>query len=183
LRITKVTTKVGDQGFSFYYKNKKARKDSKIFHALGDLDELNSVLGFCYFYVKSEDIKKEVDYLQKLVFIAGAELIVPEEEKGPKIEDKVLKNMEQKIEKLQKELGSLREFILPSGSISSLYFHLARAVSRRAERSVASLLDEFKGAKNVLKFLNRLSDYLFLLARKSNKMEEGDERYLSSFKP
>lgn len=183
MRITKVFTGKGDEGFSSYWKNKIERKDSKIFHALGDLDELNSLLGLCYFYCKDEDLKNEVERLQKLLFIAGAQLVVPEEEKGPELEEKIFDELEEKISKLSKNLGPLKEFILPSGTLTSLYFYLARAVSRRAERSVAALLDEFKSSKVVLKFLNRLSDYLFLLAREVTRREGGYERNLGSFKP
>ncbi|MEO0255136.1 MAG: cob(I)yrinic acid a,c-diamide adenosyltransferase [candidate division WOR-3 bacterium] len=183
MRITKVFTGKGDEGFSSYWKNKLERKDSKIFHALGDLDELNSLLGFCYFYSRDQDLKEEVEKLQKLIFIAGAQLIIPEEEKGPELNENIFKELEEKISKLSESLGPLKEFILPSGTLASLYFHLARAVSRRAERSVAALLDEFKSAKVVLKFLNRLSDYLFLLGREITRREGGYERTLGSFKP
>ncbi|MEN3046158.1 MAG: cob(I)yrinic acid a,c-diamide adenosyltransferase [Candidatus Hydrothermales bacterium] len=183
MRITKVFTGKGDEGFSYYWKDKKKRKDDKIFDALGDLDELNSILGFCYFYSKDDDVKEEVEKIQRLIFIASAQLIIPEEEKGPVIEDKILTELEEKIEKLSKSLGPLKEFIIPSGTLSSLYFHLARTVARRAERSVASLLDEHKSAQVVLKFLNRLSDYLFLLGREVNKREGGIERNLQAFKP
>ncbi|MEN3044519.1 MAG: cob(I)yrinic acid a,c-diamide adenosyltransferase [Candidatus Hydrothermales bacterium] len=183
MRITKVFTGKGDEGFSSYWKGKLKRKDDRIFHALGDLDELNTILGFCYFYCKDSDLREEVEKIQKLIFIATAQLIVPREEGGPVLDEKIFDEFEKKIAKLSKSLGPLKEFILPSGTVSSLFFQLARSVSRRAERSVASLLDEYESSKAVLKFLNRLSDYLFLLGREVNKREGGIERSLQAFKP
>ncbi len=182
MRITKVFTGKGDEGFSFYWKNKKAKKDHPIFHALGDIDELIAVLSLAFFY-SHESLKSDIEEIQKFLFIANADLVVPEDTEGPRIKDEYLKKIEEKINELSKELGALKEFIIPSGNLTALYLHLARAIARRAERNVAVLIDDFPSAKRVLKLLNRISDYLFLLARKSNKMEGVDEKFITSFEP
>ncbi len=182
MRITKVFTGKGDEGFSSYWKNKKLRKDSPIFYALGDIDELIALLGIANYY-SHKSLKEEIEYLQKLLFLANADLVVPEGEEGPRIKEKYLKEIEEKIEKLSRELGSLKEFLIPSGNLCALFLHLSRTVARRAERSVVKLFDDFPQSKRVLKLLNRISDYLFLLARKSNKLEGVDEKLITSFEP
>ena len=182
MRITKVFTGKGDEGFSSYWKNKRLRKDSPIFHTLGDIDETIAILGLANYY-SHESLKKEIEYVQKLLFLANADLVIPEVEKGPRIKEKYLKELEEKIEKLNEELGNLKEFLIPSGNLCALFLHLARTVTRRAERSAVKLFDEFPQSKRVLKLLNRISDYLFLLARKSNKLEGVNEKLITSFEP
>jgi cob(I)alamin adenosyltransferase len=147
-----VYTKKGDSGFTGLFGTKKrVSKGSKIIRALGALDEANSYLG-------TIDSKKiDTDHIQEILMqissiIAGAKVSLP---------DKETKKLEQEIDKLEVNLSPLTGFILPKGQL--MY---ARAVVRRAEREVASLKNIREG---VLKYLNRLSDYLFVLSRKINK--------------
>lgn len=129
----------------------KVKKSNKIIEALGTIDELNAVLGT----IKSSKLLQiQRELMQISSFIAGFKIKIP---------DPVC--LEKEIDRMQEELPELRNFILPTGQI-----HLARAVCRRAERRI-----NFLKNKNILKYLNRLSDYLFVLARfvnQQNKIKE-----------
>lgn len=139
----KIYTKTGDGGTTSLFNGKRVKKSHKIIEALGTIDELNASMGL----LKLTDIQK--DLMAISAEVAGYKNQVL----GSRVQW-----LEKEIDRMQKELPGLRNFILPTGQI-----HLARAVCRRAERRI-----NFLKNKNILKYLNRLSDYLFVLARWEN---------------
>ncbi len=148
----KISTKTGDKGDSGLFDGKRLRKSAPIFAALGDLDELNSFLGWAR-NGENPLIEKIQRDIYRIMSIVGFEMKVPKNIDA--LSEKDVQFLEEEIEKIE---GDLREFVLPGSK-----FDIARCVCRRAERS-------FVGAGlegDCLKYLNRLSDLLFLLARKS----------------
>ncbi|MGH7889285.1 MAG: cob(I)yrinic acid a,c-diamide adenosyltransferase, partial [Thermodesulfobacteriota bacterium] len=108
----------------------------------------------------------------------GADLASPPDIQVPRIKEERIAELENTIDKLLEELDPLKEFILPSGSGGGPYLHLARTVSRRAERRIVKLMEEEQLGENVLVYLNRLSDLLFVMARIENKRGDFDETYV-----
>ncbi|BFH72582.1 cob(I)yrinic acid a,c-diamide adenosyltransferase [Sulfurisphaera javensis] len=156
-------TGTGDSGKTKVPSVGEVWKDSLITEALGNLDELNSVLGVVSsLYPEFSEIIKQ---LQSDVFeisseIAGFDM---------KFDESKITYLEFLINELSKELEPLRNFVLPGGHIASSFLHLARAICRRAERSVVSLLKENKCKQEHVRYLNRLSSLLFVMALVVNK--------------
>ena len=159
-----ITTKAGDKGYSRVYGGRKLRKDDPVFEALGSLDELSSLLGVLIAKVSDAGLKDILSLIQKdlykiMAFIAG--------KRDEKVTlDERIKIFEREIGKVSQKKEVLNRFILPQGSELTAFFHFARAVARKAERRVVAVCDN----EEVLKYLNRLSDFLFA---KALEREEG----------
>ncbi|MDA2920486.1 cob(I)yrinic acid a,c-diamide adenosyltransferase [Desulfobacterota bacterium AH_259_B03_O07] len=177
-RITRVYTRTGDEGLTSLVGGKRVRKDSPRVQAYGDIDELNALLGIAYAQAKDDDIKKTTLWIQNDLFIIGADLASPKEIQVPRINQQRIKKLEESIDKFLKELEPLKEFIIPSGSPGGQYLHLARTVSRRAERQIVKLSKEEDINESTLKYMNRLSDLLFVMARIENKRSNFEETYV-----
>ncbi len=164
----KIYTGFGDKGKTSLL-NGVVDKDSLVVEAYGTIDELNSFVGLINHYISSEDLFR----IQKTLFLIGAELA------GDKhsLSNEEIFWLESKIDSI--ELPSLSNFILPGGSKISALFHIARTVCRRAERRAVTLNKTNKINANILVYLNRLSDYLFVLARYYNLKEGVDEKVWS----
>ncbi|MBD3360200.1 cob(I)yrinic acid a,c-diamide adenosyltransferase [Candidatus Peregrinibacteria bacterium] len=178
----KISTKTGDKGNTNLPSGDRVSKGTNIVKFLGELDELQSFLGWCRFVVGVEDGKeacKIVDRVQEDLFrmmsIAGADMKTLET--VDEISDKDVKFLEKEIEKYEKFVGDRKEFVKPGKTEAGSRFHIARAVCRRAERYAVRYFESLKNGKNqqsgkivqsdfLLKYLNRLSDLLFLLACK-----------------
>ncbi len=171
----KVYTKTGDKGSTSLYGGVKVSKNHIRIDAYGTVDELNSAIGL----VRSSDINNIYDeqliQIQKNLFHVGAELATPTEKlylangksRLPKILQEIdILQLENWIDKMEEELPPLTHFILPGGNLASSHAHLCRCICRRAERISVSLKEVEEIREEVLKYLNRLSDYLFVLARK-----------------
>jgi len=168
-RITKVYTKTGDKGLTSLVGGQRVSKASIRVDSYGDVDELNAVLGIVRSHGVDEEINTLIAEIQNDLFIMGADLASPIDIEVPRVNaDRVL-NLEKSIDKFLEELEPLKEFILPVGNKGGSYLHFARTVSRRAERKVAKLMEEEQIGENILIYLNRLSDLLFVLARVENK--------------
>lgn len=166
-----IYTKKGDKGETDLFdvktgKKIKVSKDSPRLEVIGTIDELSSILGITVTLSEEKKDKEFIQKIQKDLFkinsiIAGVKKIT-----FPKTKVSYLKK---KIDQLEKNLPKLNKFILPGGTLVSSYLHLARSITRKAERSLVGLIKE-KKLKNdsILAFLNRLSDLLFMLARESN---------------
>jgi cob(I)alamin adenosyltransferase len=176
-RITKVYTRTGDKGLTSLIGGKRVSKDSLRVNAYGEIDEINAVLGIVRSQAKDNEIKTIISVIQNDLFIIGADLASPMDILAPRIKPDNIKRLERTIDKFLKELDPLREFILPTGSGGGHYLHLARTVSRRAERSIVKLKREEKINENVLKYINRLSDLLFVMARIENKRAGFEETF------
>lgn len=147
--------------------------------AYGEIDELNAVLGIVRSQAKDDEVKTIISFIQNDLFIIGADLASPMDIAAPRIKADNISQLEQTIDKFLKELDPLNEFILPTGSGGGQYLHLARTVARRAERSIVKLKREEKINENVLKYINRLSDLLFVMARIENKRSGFGESFVN----
>ncbi|MBI2608039.1 MAG: cob(I)yrinic acid a,c-diamide adenosyltransferase [Deltaproteobacteria bacterium] len=167
----KIYTKMGDHGSSRLFSGKEVSKNSPFLRTYGDVDELNSILGVVLSFNKDKEIDSILIDLQKKLFILGADLATPldSHKKIQRIEEKDILELETFIDQYERELEPLTNFILPGGCESSSFLHLARTVCRRAEREAAPLIQDSKINAQAFIFLNRLSDFLFVLSRIVNK--------------
>jgi len=177
-RITKVYTRTGDKGQTSLVGGDRVSKSSPRVCSYGDVDELNSVLGIAIKETNDKELKDIMTVIQNDLFIIGAELASPPDLNVPRISQERVNELESIIDKLLVQLEPLKEFILPGGSGGSPYLHLARTVCRRAERTVVMLMDEEEIAGNVLTYINRLSDLLFVMGRIENNRLNFEESYV-----
>ncbi|MDP2735290.1 MAG: cob(I)yrinic acid a,c-diamide adenosyltransferase [bacterium] len=156
----------GDKGTSSVGK-KKYPKDSPILEALGDLDELNSLLGLMRSSLKKKDLGRKLFLVQENLFIIQARIawLMFTKFTSPQMTQEKIRKMELEIEAMEKSIRPERGFIIPGENETASWLDLARAVARRAERSTARLNKKRKLPQEVLTYLNRLSSYLYALAR------------------
>ncbi|XP_029999702.1 corrinoid adenosyltransferase MMAB [Sphaeramia orbicularis] len=181
-KIPKIYTKTGDKGFSSTFTGERRPKEDHIFEALGNTDELSSAIGlareFCL--EKGHTFIYQLDKIQCVLQDVGSNIATPQSSareshtKRTKFSNQPIADLESWIDKFTEELPPLTNFILPSGGKSSAALHVARTICRRAERSVAPIVRSGEADPDVAKFLNRLSDYLFTVARYA-AMKEGNE--------
>lgn len=172
-RLTKIYTRSGDQGFTNLGK-KKVAKDDALIEAIGTVDELNSHIGMIIAFIENmPDVKKSLLQIQNDLFDLGGELFFPEKVTIIPSNTSYLENT---LDQWNETLPPLKEFILPGGNQASAATHVARTVCRRAERTLVKLHRETPLSNlEMLKYLNRLSDLLFVLARhimQENKLNE-----------
>lgn len=163
----KIVSKKGDEGYTFFGK-RKVKKNSPLIEAIGSLDELNSSIGVVRSFIKNRKINEILKQIQKDIFMIGNNLFSSKY----KFEKEKIEWIENKIEEIEKKLPDLKKFILPSGSKETAFLHLSRSIARRAERNVVRIKEQEKINKNIIVYLNRLSDLLFLIARLLNKRKE-----------
>ena len=172
VKLDKIYTRGGDKGKTSLVGGSRVSKSDDIIEAVGNVDELNALLGLVICDLKEPYISTLRD-IQNDLFDIGADLATPSNNKGPAL--RINKNytiyLEQEIDKINANLPALTSFILPGGSKVSSIIHLARTVNRRSERSIVKLSKKQKINIEVLKYINRLSDFLFVLARFVNKKE------------
>lgn len=192
----KISTKNGDKGMTSLYSGKRVLKNSPVIEALGALDELQSFIGFCRFVIGFKDGKavcgildKIQDDIYKIMAIVGGEekeknspLVVTNYREKFTLKSELRNNnqisqppdvefLEKEIEKYERRFGNIRKFVKPGMNEAGARFHIARTVCRRAERRVVAYFAEKEmekkgGEEYILKYLNRLSDLLFLMACK-----------------
>jgi len=136
------------------------------------------VLGIILSQGVDDEINSLLIVIQNDLFIMGADLASPPDIEVPRISKESFENLEVAIDKFLEELEPLKEFILPSGNIGGSYLHFARTVSRRVERKVVKLMEEQEIGQNVLIYLNRLSDLLFVMARVENQRGNFKETFV-----
>jgi cob(I)alamin adenosyltransferase len=161
-RLTRIYTRTGDQGLTGLGNGERVSKTALRIEVMGDIDEVNCLLGMLLLEIQDEDIVDVIIDMQHALFDAGGELSLPG---NAFITDKYILRVEQAIDNLNNELESLKEFILPGGGKASSICHLSRSVCRRAERHLVGLGDEETINGITLQLLNRLSDLLFVVAR------------------
>ena len=164
MRITKVTTKTGDTGTTNLGSGERVKKDHPRVNLLGDLDHLNSVIGWTITSFSDNHIIEELKKIQQDIFNISGDVSLPDRESVLLKEDRI-GYIENKIDKITKELPPLKEFILPGGSECISRLHISRTSCRKAERSLISMCEDNELNDLHAKYMNRLSDYLFLLAR------------------
>jgi cob(I)alamin adenosyltransferase len=188
IRITKVYTRTGDKGFTKLVGGKRAPKDAARIEAYGTIDELNSILGLARVF--NDDLKDRLPAARRLddifrrlqneLFDLGSELATPSDfsyEGMFRVSEDEVKALERLIDELQKDLAPLNSFILPGGGKVGGFLHQARTVCRRAEREILRLSREEEVSPYPLKYVNRLSDLLFVLSRWASK-NLGEPEYL-----
>jgi len=174
MRISKVTTKTGDKGKTSLGDGTRVFKDHPNINFLGDVDELNTHLGHAISNCDSKIIRNQLKSIQQDLFNIGGESSMPNEEISLLKDDRIA-FLEEHINKMNNELPPLEEFILPGGDELCSRLHIVRAVCRRAERSCVRLITKESIDKNWLTYLNRLSDFIFVLVRYLNQNEGLDE--------
>jgi cob(I)alamin adenosyltransferase len=165
-RLSKITTRTGDAGETGLGDGTRVSKDSARVHALGDLDELNCAIGLVLAEDVSQEVRDALGQVQHDLFDLGGELSIP----GHKLlKPSRVEALEEILESWNGGLEPLKEFILPGGTRAAAAAHLARTVCRRAERSVVALGREDKVGDAARRYLNRLSDLLFVAGRLLNR--------------
>ncbi len=165
-RLSKIYTRTGDQGTTGLGDGTRVPKDHPRVEAYGSVDELNSLLGVLLAEPLSDDLRALLTDIQHDLFDLGGELSVPGRQTLPEARVAALERI---LDALNAELPPLKEFILPGGTRAAALCHLARTVCRRAERRVVSLALSEAVSPVAVKYLNRLSDLLFVLARTLNR--------------
>jgi len=174
--LNKIYTRTGDDGTTALGTGERRKKYDLRVAAYGTLDEANSVIGIARLHTAEDaGLDAALSRIQNDLFDVGADLTTPGKGKGPggarlTVTAAQVEWLEAEIDRLNDELEPLRSFILPGGSAAAAYLHLARTVCRRAERLIAELNDKAGESvtPEVLKYVNRLSDFLFVAARHAN---------------
>ncbi len=166
----KIYTKTGDTGQTGLFGGGRVSKDSLRVHAYGSVDELNAVLGVARAIGMNATLDTLLARIQNELFVLGADLATPGAANYiPRVDSDYVTRLEQEIDQFEAELEPLKQFILPGGTPEAAQLHLARTVCRRAERQVVSLQATEEALNSItLLYLNRLSDWLFVLARLAN---------------
>ncbi len=166
----KIYTKTGDDGTTGLQGNSRVSKSHPRITAYGTIDEANAVLGIVLSYELDEDIVVLLNLIQNELFVVGADLSNPnlDDEKN-RVSSHMIDKLEENIDKYEKELSQLTNFILPGGNIVASQLHHVRTIIRRAETYIVLLSDQEKINNNCIKYVNRLSDLFFVLGRVSNK--------------
>jgi cob(I)alamin adenosyltransferase len=170
----KIYTKTGDAGETGLFGGGRVKKDHPRTAAYGDVDELNSAIGLARATAPVELFDDLLEAIQRDLFAIGGRLATPEPEKVAKAIVKAVlpperaQSFERAMDEAERELPPLRAFVLPGGTPKAAALHLARTICRRAERSAVHLAQEDEVPPEILVYLNRLSDFLFTLARLAN---------------
>jgi cob(I)alamin adenosyltransferase len=172
-RLSKIYTRTGDDGTTGLGDGSRTDKDSLRVEAFGTVDEANSAIGIVLsFTTVPGPIRNCLTEIQHDLFELGGELCIP----GHKaVEMHFVERLENELDALNADLPPLKEFILPGGSPAAAACHLARTIVRRAERRVNTLAKQEEVRPEVLRYLNRLSDLLFVVARRLAREESGTE--------
>ncbi|HET9130280.1 MAG TPA: cob(I)yrinic acid a,c-diamide adenosyltransferase [Terriglobia bacterium] len=175
----KIYTKTGDRGDTRLFDGTKTRKNDQRVDAYGDVDELNSFIGAAAAWLDDAVLKSQLTDIQRDLFSVGAQLANPKSatESNEKFHLAVrrVEILETAIDEFETELPPLRQFILAGGSQAGALLHVARTVCRRAERRVVALAATVPVDEIVIRYLNRLSDFLFVLARLVNHRQGQQE--------
>ena len=181
-----IYTKKGDSGETSLIFGSRVSKNNIRVRAYGSIDELNATLGLARSFVKDQKLSKIVQTIQNELFNIGAELASPQKLKKPatkegtadayfQLEKAKVEELEAIIDDYDEELPTLKNFILPGGSKEAAFLHFSRTVTRRAERVLSSLSKKEAINPNILAYINRLSDLLFVLARYLNQQSGNKE--------
>ena len=190
INISKVYTKSGDKGKTYLIGGEKVSKDDIRVIAYGDVDELNVYIGICSNFLKNSPNSKDFSYfierltsIQNELFNLGTVLAATGSEMSPdlpRVTQEDIHNLEQDIDKMNEALDPLDSFTLPGGNEVVLAFHQARVICRRSERNIVTVINQFSKLDDLtLIYVNRLSDYLFVLGRVVSSILSCDEELWS----
>ena len=180
--LNKIYTRTGDDGSTALGSGERRKKYDLRVAAYGTIDEANAAIGVARLHtVHDAELDAALARIQNDLFDVGADLCTPGKGKGPggarlTVTDKQVEWLEAEIDRFNAALQPLRSFVLPGGSAASAHLHLARTICRRAERLIAELKDkpDESVSSEVLKYVNRLSDFLFVASRYANSRGAGD---------
>lgn len=163
----KIYTRKGDTGETSLIGGVRVHKNDERIEAYGTVDELNAILGLIRDNSDDSATDEFLVGIQHRLFTIGSELASAPDSKMeiPRLTDEDIESLEKEMDRMDEQLPELRNFILPGGDLTSSHCHLARCVCRRAERCVVALADNSVVDERIIRYLNRLSDYLFVLAR------------------
>lgn len=182
----KVYTKTGDKGETGLYGGTRISKASARVDSYGNIDELNAFIGVAKSYVNDTEVLEQLKSIQFDLFTVGSEAATPIDKlflaNGKArlplvISEAEIEAMEHWIDAFEEKLEPLQYFILPGGGKAATHFHVARTVCRRAERSLVFLNETEEVRPELIKYLNRLSDYLFVLSRYVSKLDNEAEEF------
>ncbi len=182
VKLNKIYTKTGDDGTTGLVDGSRIGKNDPRMSAIGDIDELNSALGVAICAISDSDLIAKLRVIQNDLFDLGADLATPGEkgsdfapsEMELRIISSQVERLEEEIDQLNGDLDPLTSFILPGGSEAAAAIHLVRAVTRRAERTAVDAAQNMAINPLALAYINRLSDYLFVLGRALNDDGKSD---------
>jgi cob(I)alamin adenosyltransferase len=183
LENQKIYTRTGDTGDTGLFGGGRISKDNLRIECYGTIDELNASIGIVTSSLKDQDLHNCLTKIQSTLFDIGGELATPNIEKrklekkyvGPQVADMDIKNVEKLIDQFDEEIEPLKAFILPGGHLHAAQIHLSRTICRRAERLLVELNKTEKISSEIIRYINRLSDLLFTIARVINKRYEIEE--------
>ena len=176
VRLTRIYTKSGDKGTTALGTGKRVPKHDRRVEAFGTVDEANAAIGIARLHTTG-DADEMLARIQNDLFDLGADLCAPEGPDGKerlRIIDAQVERLEHEIDRMNAELAPLNSFVLPGGSAASAHLHLARTIARRAERDVTRLAEAEPVNPAAIRYINRLSDHLFVMARWLNDKGAAD---------
>jgi len=168
--VVKIYTRTGDKGETSLFGGSRISKNDPRIEAYGTIDELNSLLGLSRAGALPKPIDAELDRVQSDLFDIGAYLAAPGSDRFGSVGENRIADLERAIDAMESELQPLKTFIVPGGSEGAARLHIARTVCRRAERRVIALGESSAEMKTTIAYLNRLSDFLFVAARRANQV-------------
>ncbi len=182
VKLNKIYTKTGDDGTTGLVDGSRVAKNDSRMAAIGDVDELNSALGIAICELPNEALVKTLRVIQNDLFDLGADLATPADENDDfapsemilRVTPSQVERLESEIDAINSDLEPLTSFILPGGEKSAAAIHLARAIARRAERTAVGAAQVIAINPQALAYINRLSDYLFVLGRMLNNGGKAD---------
>lgn len=183
-----IYTRTGDKGQTSLFGGTRVEKDSLRVSCYGTLDEANASLGIAYSLVQDDLMKERIRKIQHMLFVIGAELAsdpTGRETLADRVQASDVDELEVMIDDIDAFVGPLKNFIIPGDTTASATLHYARSVVRRAERLVISLAHEEEVEEDIIRYLNRLSDAIFMLARaevKTSFIDKVTEKVLEALK-
>lgn len=180
MKITKVYTKTGDKGTTSLVGGVRISKNDTRIEAYGTVDELNSQMGLMAAYIDDEQLARSVERIQANLFNVGTHLATDQSQTplyaSAKLPEGETEALEAEIDRMLAEMPETMGFVLPGGTLAAAQAHVCRTICRRAERRVVALAETAVVAEDIQRYLNRLSDYLFVLAKKLNFMAGQSEK-------
>lgn len=181
VQLTRIYTKGGDKGSTSLGSGKRVKKHDLRVSAYGAVDEANAAIGVARLHVRGKDGGGDIDdmlnRIQNDLFDLGADLCQPDDPKDYpplRVVEAQVERLEQEIDRLNAELQPLKSFVLSGGTPAAAYLHLARTIARRAERDITALMEVEPVNPAGLRYINRLSDLLFVMARHVNDKGKAD---------
>jgi cob(I)alamin adenosyltransferase len=175
--MSKISTGTGDKGRTRLFDMTQVPKDDMRVDAYGTVDELTSYLGLIASLSQSEKTIHFLESIQRTLYVLAADLATPIKKKQARITKEDVKKISSLIDRVEDELPELNKFILPGGDVLASHLHVARTIARRAERKAVKASKKHRLNPLIITYLNRLSDLLFLLARKANMDSGTNERF------